>query len=79
LHCAIALNCATPPGAKLKDAGQKTGSYRAAAAGAAKKESSPLGNCARDGIRTTVQMMTDVASQVIKDDLFHRAVVPRPT
>ena len=65
-------------GAKLKDAGQKTGSFRAAA-GAAKKEASPLSNCARDGIRTTVQMMTDVASQVIKDDLFHRAFVLRPT
>ena len=61
-------------GHKLRDAGQKSGSFRPSAG---KRGDSPLSNCARDGARTTVQMVTDVASQVIKDSLFHRAVIPK--
>jgi hypothetical protein len=64
-------------GNKLKDASSSGGSFRGGGGGAAAKKDSPLTNCSRDGIRTTVQMVTDVASQVIKDELFHRAVVPK--
>eukprot|EP00038_Savillea_parva_P010024 m.187408 g.187408 ORF g.187408 m.187408 type:complete len:337 (+) comp17066_c0_seq1:103-1113(+) len=61
---------------KLKDAGTSgSGAFRGA--GGSKKADAPLTNCARDGVKTTVQMLTDVASQVIKDELFHRAVTPR--
>lgn len=63
---------------KLHDAGAKMGGPKGGPGSYAipekSKDETPLAKCSRDGLKTTIEMVNGVASEVIKDLVFNHAV-----